>query len=193
MNHRSLNKIPNSAVLKAALDLFSRKGYSETKMVEIARNVGLSVGALYLRFKNKETLCLELIEDQTKDFIERTKNLSCKDPLQTIKAYIALNLDYAFKKRQLLSLFLREHNLPFMQPLRDNFFKIQRKIIEGILTAGVKKGVFKPLNCRDKASIIFASIRGAVLLKVVFGVGNAKEMSHSLFDLITNGIKEDAQ
>jgi TetR/AcrR family fatty acid metabolism transcriptional regulator len=192
MNHRSLNKMPRSEVLKAALDLFSRKGYSETKMAEIARNVGLSVGALYLRFKNKETLCLALIEDQTKDFIERTKNLSGENPLKSIEEYIALNLDYAFKKRQLISLFMREHNLPFMQPIRSNFFKTQRKIIEGILTAGVKKGVFKPLNCRETASMIFAGIRGAVLLKVVFGVGNVKEMSHSLFELITNGIKEDA-
>ncbi len=75
MNHRSFNKVPKSKVLRSALDLFSSKGYSETKMTEIARDSGLSVGALYLRFKNKEELCLELIKDQTKDFIERIENL----------------------------------------------------------------------------------------------------------------------
>lgn len=183
------DKAPKSKVLKAALDLFSSKGYSETKMTEIARSIGISVGALYLRFKSKEELCLELIKDQTKDFFERTKNLQDKDPLKILKDYIALNLDYAFQKRQLLSLFIREHKLPFIQPLRRNFFKTQHKIIEDILSAGIKRGIFRPMDTKDTASMIFASIRGAVLLKLIFGIGDVKEMSNSLFKLITNGIR----
>ena len=105
MNHRSVS---NSKILKAALVLFSSRGYSETKMAEIAQNVGLSVGALYLRFKNKEELFGELIKDQSKDFIDRTKNLPENDPMKTLKTYIALNIEYAFQKRQLISIFFRE-------------------------------------------------------------------------------------
>jgi len=39
--------------------------------------------------------------------------------------------------------------------------------------------------------MIFASIRGAILLKLVFGVGDAKAISNSLFKLIINGIRKD--
>lgn len=192
MNHRSVNKVPSSKILKAALDLFSSRGYSETKMAEIAQNVGLSVGALYLRFKNKEELFGELIKDQSKDFIDRTKNLPGNDPMKTLKTYIALNIDYAFQKRQLISIFFREYNLTFLKPLRKNFFKTQHKIIKDILTAGIKKGIFRPMDIEDTSSIIFASIRGAILLKLIFGIGDVKAMSNSLFNLITNGIRKDA-
>lgn len=191
MNHRSVNKVPKSKVLKVALDLFSSKGYSETKMVEIARNVGISVGALYLRFKNKEELCLELIKDQTQDFVERTKSLPENNPLQALKAYIELNINYAFQKRQLLFIFFREYNLAFLKPLRRNFFKTQHKIIKDILSTGVKKRMFRPMNINETASMIFASIRGAVLLKLIFGIGDIKSMSNSLFKLIINGIRKD--
>ncbi len=136
MNHRSVN-IPNSKILKTALDLFSSRGYAETKMTEVARNVGLSVGALYLRFKNKEDLFWELIKDQSKDFVERTENLSKNDPLEALRTYIALNIDHAFQKRQLLSIFYREYNLSFLKPLRRNFFKTQHKIIKDILNSGI--------------------------------------------------------
>jgi AcrR family transcriptional regulator len=192
MNHRSVNKVPSSKILKAALVLFSSRGYSETKMAEIAQNVGLSVGALYLRFKNKEELFGELIKDQSKDFIDRTKNLPENDPMKTLKTYIALNIDYAFQKRQLISIFFREYNLTFLKPLRKNFFKTQHKIIKDILTAGIKKGIFRHMDIEDTSSIIFASIRGAILLKLIFGIGDVKAMSNSLFNLITNGIRKDA-
>jgi AcrR family transcriptional regulator len=193
MNHRSSKNAPKSKVLKAALSLFSSKGYSETKMAEIARKAGLSVGALYLRYKSKEELCLELIKDQTQDFSERTRNLPQKDPLKALQTYIELNLDYAFQKRRLLSLFFREHNLPFMHPLRKNFFRTQYEIIRKILNEGIRSGIFMPSINKDSATMIFASIRGAVLLKLIFNIGDTKTMSKSLFNLIINGIGKDTK
>ncbi|MBI5057619.1 MAG: TetR/AcrR family transcriptional regulator [Nitrospirae bacterium] len=193
MNQRSLNKSPKSKVLQAALDLFSSKGYSEAKMAEIARGAGLSVGALYLRFKNKEELFLELIKDQTRDFVERTGKLQVEDPVEALRKYIALNLEYSFQKRQMISIFFKEYNLPFLQPLRGNFFRAQHTIIADILVAGIKRGIFRPMNVRDTAAVIFASIRGAVLLKLIFGIGDVSKMSKSLFALITDGIRKDAR
>jgi len=186
-------QVPKSKILKTALSLFSSKGYSETKMSAIARNVGLSVGALYLRFKSKEELCLELIKDQTKDVSRLMDELinSKKDPLEILRTYISLSLELAFKKRQLISIFIREYKLPFIQPLKRNFFKTQHKIIQDILKAGIKKGIFMPIDTKQTASIIFASIRGVIILKFVFGIGDAKTQSSSLFKLITYGIRRD--
>lgn len=193
MNRHSYNKVPKSKVLRSALDLFSSKGYSETKMADIARGSGLSVGALYLRFKNKQELCLELIEDQTKDFVERIENLPDGDPVEALRNYIAMNLEYSLQKRQLLSLFFKEYNLPFLQPLRRNFFRAQHRIISDILISGIKRGFFRSMDTKDTASMIFASIRGAVLLKIIFGIGEVKKMGDSLFQLITNGIRKDTK
>lgn len=171
--------------MKIALDLFSSKGYSGTKISDIARRADMSIGALYLRFKSKEELCLGLIKDQTRDFCKYTKNLKNKDPLEGLKTYIK----YAFQKGQTLSLIIiREHKLPFIQPLKRKFFNIQHKIIEDILATGVKKGIFKPMDIKDTASLIFACIMEATALKLVYGVGEVNAMSNSLFQLITNGI-----
>jgi AcrR family transcriptional regulator len=191
MNRRSVYKAPRAEVLKTALDLFSSKGYSATKMSDIAGKVGISVGALYLRFKSKEALCLELIKDQRKEFDRLTDNLPYQDPQKALKAYIALNLEFAMKKTKMLSMFMREHKLPFIKPVRKNFLDAQKKIIRDILSAGVKNGIFRKVNSEDTAYIVFACIRGTILLKHVFGIGTVKNLTNSLYDLITNGIRKD--
>ncbi len=58
--------------------------------------------------------------------------------------------------------------------------------------SGIKKGIFRPTDIDHMASMIFASIRGAVLLKLVFGIGDVKTTSNSLFKLLTHGIRKDA-
>lgn len=41
-------------ILTAGLDLFIRKGYSATKIKDIAEHVGMSVGLLFHYFESKE-------------------------------------------------------------------------------------------------------------------------------------------
>ena len=48
-------------VLSSALGLFVSQGYSSTSIEDIARNAGLTKGAVYFYFKGKSALLLELI------------------------------------------------------------------------------------------------------------------------------------
>jgi AcrR family transcriptional regulator len=57
-------------ILDAALDIFSTKGYHDTRMDEIVEESGTSKGAIYFHFPNKERLFLALV-DQFADLLER--------------------------------------------------------------------------------------------------------------------------
>jgi len=48
-------------LLKAAHRLFMKKGYRETTTEQIARRAGLTKGALYFHFRNKEDILFELV------------------------------------------------------------------------------------------------------------------------------------
>lgn len=48
-------------ILQSALDLFIRKGYSETKVADIAKAANMSMGLLFHYFDSKEKLYEELI------------------------------------------------------------------------------------------------------------------------------------
>jgi AcrR family transcriptional regulator len=49
-------------LMRAAQTLFARKGYRSTTTEEIARKAGLTKGALYFHFSNKEDVLFELIK-----------------------------------------------------------------------------------------------------------------------------------
>lgn len=57
-------------ILDAALDIFSRKGFYNTKLDEIVEASRTSKGAIYFHFPNKERLFLALV-DQFADLLER--------------------------------------------------------------------------------------------------------------------------
>ncbi len=49
-------------IIDAGLEVMSRKGYCLTTMDDIAAHLGVSKGALYLYFKNKEELVAEIVK-----------------------------------------------------------------------------------------------------------------------------------
>src|ERR1700690_2549555 len=57
-------------ILDAALNIFSNKGYHDTRMDEIVEASDTSKGSIYFYFPNKERLFLALV-DQFADLLER--------------------------------------------------------------------------------------------------------------------------
>lgn len=62
MNRTEQREKQRWEILSAALDLFIKKGYAATRIQDIAKAVGMSVGLLYHYFKSKEKLYEELIK-----------------------------------------------------------------------------------------------------------------------------------
>ncbi len=67
---RSDQKSTRERILEAALDIFSSKGYHETRLDDIVEAAHISKGSIYFYFPNKERLFLALV-DQFADLIER--------------------------------------------------------------------------------------------------------------------------
>ena len=57
-------------ILDSALNVFSRKGYHDSKLDEIVQDSGTSKGSIYFHFPNKERLFLALV-DQFADLLEK--------------------------------------------------------------------------------------------------------------------------
>jgi len=57
-------------LLKAAHRLFMKKGYRETTTEQIARRAGLTKGALYFHFRNKEDILFELIRMMQQEILK---------------------------------------------------------------------------------------------------------------------------
>ena len=162
MNRRSAQQ-SRKEILRAALKVFCDKGYKQTSIREIAHHAHISVGGVYVYFKNKESLYLELISEQAEDFEKQIGPLRNEDPLFALRSYIETNIGYALKRRKLVSHHLKDHDLQFTEPFRNDFFNSQRRLLEDILTSGEKIGLFTVNDRKSTALLILFAIRGAII------------------------------
>jgi TetR/AcrR family transcriptional regulator, fatty acid metabolism regulator protein len=82
-------------IIEAAVRVFARKGYYNSRVSDIAREAGIAAGTIYLYFKTKDDILVTLFRDRMADFVD------------TVRKAIAVEPDAASKVRRLVSLHFR--------------------------------------------------------------------------------------
>jgi AcrR family transcriptional regulator len=167
MNRRSAEE-SKKKILSAALRVFSDHGYRGACMRLIAQQAGISVGGVYLYFKNKEDLCLTMMKERMDDLSgELERAIDMNRPQDAISSYIRVQLEYAKRHKELILTYSKDQGFGFGVDLKRNFAKKQRKTIQKIINKGIETGVFAKCNVEEVARIIIGIIRGYVLSIVV--------------------------
>jgi TetR/AcrR family fatty acid metabolism transcriptional regulator len=82
-------------IIEAAVRVFARKGYYNSRVSDIAREAGIAAGTIYLYFKTKDDILVTLFRDKMADFVG------------VLRKAIAGEADAASKIRRLVSLHFR--------------------------------------------------------------------------------------
>ncbi len=159
-------------ILNAAEGVFTKKGFSDARMDDIAEETGLSKGTLYLYFKSKEELIIAILDrifgDIFKQFQTRT-NVDLNATEAIWKFTEAAIRDY---KRMLIMmpiayefLALGFRNTVVQKALR-NYFKLYMDTLIPIIQRGIDSGEFRQMDAQDIAVAAGAIFEGTVLLWV---------------------------
>ncbi|RRQ28138.1 TetR/AcrR family transcriptional regulator [Rhodococcus sp. Eu-32] len=79
-------------IIDAAMTCFARSGFEGTSMADIIAESGLSAGAIYSYFKNKQELILQVTRDVLRSRSEDLDGLEKQDPLPPPQAVIRMFL-----------------------------------------------------------------------------------------------------
>ena len=187
MNKRS-GSASKERILKAATKVFSEHGYEESSMRMIAKASNISIGGLYLYFKNKEDLYVTLMKDRMDDYADTlSRSLDeVQDPVGKMRTYIAISLDYTKKHKELLLIRGKELGIKLGTDIKRKFFQGQQKLVEEIIQDGITSGAFSSCNVKDAARVIRSAIRGFIL-SIVFEE-DALFSHEECSNLILNGL-----
>jgi TetR/AcrR family transcriptional regulator len=99
-----------AAILAAAESLFSERGFSATRLEDVAERVGIRRASIVYYFKDKRELYDVVLESVFSGLLERIgEALSGPEPLlQRIEASIAAWVDYVGRRPSIARLILRE-------------------------------------------------------------------------------------
>jgi len=152
-------------IIDAAMAVFSTKGYAKANIREIAKAAGISVGGVYLYFRNKEELYKSLINNRMRDIGSRLEITagSAESAAEALSNFLKLHLQNALKHKEFILLHIREHGFAFGVHEKRQFFRKQRALIENIIQRGIQSGEFRKCNPDHMAKMIMGSLRGIVL------------------------------
>jgi AcrR family transcriptional regulator len=157
-------------IVRAALELFVRKGYHGTSVSDITNQVGLTKGALYTHFKSKGELLVRIIHEFETQFIDQM--------IRTIDAYegnasdklnraISFSSEFAVQNLELcvfLTFLTTELNADVdFQPVLKTVYRKYQKFISRLMAQGVRQGVLKKDLDPDLAALTFMAIHDGVL------------------------------
>ncbi|EQB65028.1 MAG: TetR family transcriptional regulator [Thermoplasmatales archaeon E-plasma] len=80
-------------IMESASRLFFESGYQESSMDDIAREIGVTKGTLYLYFKNKEELLYEVCRRNTNLLEDNLDKLVTEDILESAKSFFKAELE----------------------------------------------------------------------------------------------------
>ena len=187
MNKRSAEESKTN-ILEAARTVFAEHGYAEASMRSIARQAGISVGGLYLYFRNKEELYLTFMQDWMKKLNDRTREalLDLENPVEALETFIRIAHDFALNNREIIALQGRELGFSFGGEIKKSFSRERRNWIATIIRKGIASGAFRDGNADEAAKVIFNILRGFVVSMVI-----DEESLYTIdecVDLVLNGL-----
>lgn len=157
-------------IINVAEKIFSRYGYNGATMRMIAKEANISIGGLYLHFKNKEELSLFLLKKRIEEFFEKILKPveSIESPAEALKALIKNIAEYAKENREFIIMHTKEHGFTFGLNIKKEFFKKERGIIKNIIQKGIASGEFSnSYDSEEVAKVILNITRGFVMSVVV--------------------------
>lgn len=178
-------------ILDAALDVFARKGYYDTKLDEIVAESTTSKGSIYFHFPNKEQLFLALV-DQFADLLERRVAEAIQQEKGMVRVRLALETvisTFSKYRRPAKILLVQAVGLgaPFeskRNTVNDRF----AQMIAGYLQEAVESGDIAAIDTEIVAHAWMGAIYNLIIRWVYTGEPSPQRIMDGLLPLLLRSV-----
>ncbi len=159
-------------ILRAAVKIFSQKGFFSSKVSEIARSAGVADGTIYLYFKNKDDLLISLFEEKMAEVVAdvREQVETGDGALPRLRIFIENHMSLLVREAGLIEVLqveLRQSN-KFMKEYVPVKFLEYLEVISEILELGKREGTFRQdLNVTVARRAVFGALDEIALAYVL--------------------------
>jgi len=130
------------SLLSAAMEEFMKNGYEGTSIDSIAKKAGVSKGAFYYHFPNKEVLLMEVNKKLCDPIMEMIKKaLSNKSAIDGLKQYIKEYITYWIARPNEMSFLFLSMSKALETPSLINYYKEYIKQSASFFTYMFEKAV----------------------------------------------------
>jgi AcrR family transcriptional regulator len=182
-----------AAIVAAALDEFVARGFTATRLDDVAKRAGVAKGTIYLHFKDKEALFEELVRTAIVPVLER---LTRPPPLrgsirEALEAFTRTFIQEVANTRRADIIRLIVAEGPRFPAIADFYYRevISRGLaaMRALIEIGIARGEIRQPELKDFPQIVVAPAIVAIIWKSLFerhAPLEANEMLRVHLDLI---------
>jgi len=150
-------------ILQAAIEVFSRKGFFNSKVSEIARASGVADGTIYLYFKNKDDLLISLFEEKMVEIVVdvRKRIQAGETALDKLRIFIENHMSLLECEAGLIEVLQVElrQSSKFLKDYTPVKFFEYLDVLSEIFEDGKRVGIFRPdLNVGVARRVVFGAM-----------------------------------
>jgi len=150
-------------ILDAAVRVFAQYGFYNSKVSQVAKDAGVADGTIYLYFKNKEDILIQVFIDAMDEILRRQElaMAGIEDPIEKLSTFARIHFDSVAESRALAEVVTVElrQSSKFMRNTDMKPFGRYLAAIAKVVEDGQAQGVFTTrVNPRVAARAIFGAI-----------------------------------
>jgi TetR/AcrR family fatty acid metabolism transcriptional regulator len=138
----------HAKIIKAAVKVFAKNGFYNSRVSEIAKEAQVADGTVYLYFKNKDDILIRLFEEEMDKIITNMKDEMERvaDPSEKLRKFALIHLNMVRENKNLAEVIQVElrQSSKFMHEYKNRKFIEYLNIISGIVKDGQRTGHFRP-------------------------------------------------
>lgn len=192
-------EITKQNLLKAALEVFSRKGYAATRVEDIAKQANVTTGAIYHHFGGKSDLYIALIEVYSARANQIFQQIIDEggSPAAVLRRLLVRLFEYAEEDKEYIAvveLFLNTNDVsPELAIINQQVLESRRALVQfftGLIQNGLDDGEFHPwVSPENTALALLGFINGMGLIWLQDPESfSIKERAEDLVDSFLSGI-----
>ena len=184
-------------ILDAADRLLARYGYKKMTMDDLAQEVGIGKGTIYLHFRSKEEIVLSHVDRIVERVLERLKALAQSDAAPPAKlremlvARVMLRFDSVQQYSESISEVLRDLRSALLER-RERYFEREAEMIGLVLKEGQRVRAFRRQDAAGTARALVAATNSLLPFNLsTRELGKRKDVEQSvqrIADLLLNGL-----
>ena len=135
-------------IIEAAVRVFARRGYYNSRVSDIAREAGIAAGTIYLYFKTKDDILVTLFRDKMAEFVGALRKAIANEPDAASKVRRLVSLHFSLLEEdpdlaEVLQVELRQGQ-KFFRGASGQEVGAYFALIGSVLEEGVGEGRFRP-------------------------------------------------
>lgn len=196
---RSIRLVPaedkRDALLRAATQVFARRGFFNAQVADVARVAGVAAGTVYLYFRSKDHLLASIFERTMRAAIDegRAALAGIAEPVARLREIARLHLGRLGRDRDLAVVFQVElrQSTKYMERFSTTLLQEYLAMIRDTIASGQASGSFRGnINATVSAKIFFGALdemaTNWILSRRRYSLASQAE---TVVDLFVNGVR----